>query len=144
MTPQGVSQLKTDEGCVLTSYPDPLSGDDPWTIGYGHTSSGIHEGMTVDQDQAEAWLASDITKAESGLGVALPWLGALADFRQDVLTNMAFNMGVQGVLNFHHMLAAMQAQDWPAAAAQMLSSKWATQVKGRANRLADVMERGYT
>lgn len=143
MTPQGIAQLKTDEGCVLTSYPDPLSGDDPWTIGYGHTSSGIHQGMTVDQDQAEGWLASDIAKAESGLAGAISWLGTLADFRQDVLTNMAFNMGVQSVLNFHHMLAAMQVQDWASASAEMLDSKWATQVGQRANRLATVMEKGY-
>lgn len=143
MTPQGIAQLKLDEGCVLTSYPDPLSGGDPWTIGYGHTSSGIHQGMTVDQAQADAWLTSDIAKAETGLANALSWFDSLADFRQDVLANMAFNMGVGGVLNFHHMLAAMEVQDWPKAAAEMLDSKWATQVGRRANRLADVMQNGY-
>jgi hypothetical protein len=37
------------------------------------------------------------------------------------------------------MLAAAQRGDWVEAAAQMLESLWATQVKGRALRLAQQM-----
>lgn len=144
MTPQGIAQLKEDEGCELTAYPDPVSKGDPWTCGVGHTGPDVHQGLTVDQAQADAWFSADVTKAETGLAAGLPWLSTLSDFRQDVLTNMAFNLGVHGVMNFHNMLAAMQVQDWPTASAEMLNSLWAKQVQGRAYRLADVMERGYT
>lgn len=29
--------IKEFEGCHLSAYPDPLSGGEPWTIGYGTT-----------------------------------------------------------------------------------------------------------
>ena len=58
------------------------------------------------------------------------------------LKNMAFNMGVAGLLEFRQMLAEVQTADWPGAAAEMLSSKWATQVGDRAHRLALQMTTG--
>lgn len=63
--------------------------------------------------------------------------------RGAVLLDMAYNMGVAGLMNFHHMLAAVQAGDWKTAAAEMLNSTWAKQVKNRAYRLAAVMENGH-
>ena len=52
------------EGCSLTAYPDPASGGDPWTIGYGHTGPEVYDGLTITQEQADAWLAVDKRKAQ--------------------------------------------------------------------------------
>ncbi len=32
--------VKRFEGCRLTAYPDPESGDEPWTIGWGSITHG--------------------------------------------------------------------------------------------------------
>lgn len=142
MTPQGLAMLKDDEGCELTAYPDPLSGGEPWTVGWGHTG-GVTPGFVITQGLADGLLAADVKRAEAGLHAALPWFVDLDAFRQDVLTNMAFNMGVAGLLTFGRMLTALHLKNWKDAAAEMLNSAWARQVKGRAYRLAAVMEHGY-
>jgi len=54
LTPTGLQLLKTWEGCILTAYPDPASGGDPWTIGYGHTGPEVSPGLTISQAQARA------------------------------------------------------------------------------------------
>lgn len=142
MTPQGRTMLMEDEGCELVAYPDPISHGAPWTAGYGHTGPEVHPGYTMTLTQAEGALDADIAKAESGLSKALPWLSGLDPVRTDVLVNMAFNMGVDGLLKFHNTLAAVQAGGWKAAAAGMLDSAWSRQVQGRAYRLAAIMQSG--
>lgn len=61
--------------------------------------------------------------------------------RQIVLVDMAF-MGYKKLLEFEKMFAALEKQDYKAAAQEMLNSEWAAQVKGRAIELAEAMERG--
>lgn len=85
MTPAGLAQLKNEEGLRLTAYPDPLSGGAPWTIGYGHTGPEVHQGLKWTKAQAEAALAADVAKAETGVEKALPWTSGLDPVRRDVL-----------------------------------------------------------
>lgn len=134
--------LRSDEGCALEAYPDPLSGGEPYTVGYGHTGPEVHPGMQITLDQAERYLDTDLTSASLGLRKALPWFEELDPVRQAVLLDMAFNLGVDGLLEFHHTLKAVRAGDWKAAAAGMTDSLWARQVKGRAYRLAEIMRTG--
>ena len=56
-------QIRAFEGCELEAYPDPVSGDEPWTIGVGHTGPGICKGVVWTQDQADNALAKDIESA---------------------------------------------------------------------------------
>ena len=56
----GVELIRSFEGCDLTAYRD--SGD-VWTIGYGHTPA--HEGQTITQNEAEDFLAQDLSYAAS-------------------------------------------------------------------------------
>jgi lysozyme len=37
--------IKRFEGCVLEAYPDPGTGNDPWTVGWGSTGPGIRKGV---------------------------------------------------------------------------------------------------
>ena len=55
--------VKSFEGCRLSAYPDPGTGGDPITIGYGHTGPGVTMGLTIPQSQADAWLQQDLEKA---------------------------------------------------------------------------------
>lgn len=137
-----IPDLKRDEGCKLHAYPDPLTRADPWTIGYGSTGPDIGPNTVWTQDEAEERLVKTIAEVCDDLTCELPWWRSLDDLRQDVLVNMSYNLGVAGLMRFHHMLAALDQGDYAEAAAQMLDSEWATQVKGRATRLAQQMKTG--
>jgi lysozyme len=64
------------------------------------------------------------------------------EVRQGVLIDMAFNLGVSGLLAFSNTLRYIKNGDYMQAATNMLLSKWAGQVKGRARELALQMESG--
>jgi lysozyme len=53
---EGIALIKKFEGCELTAYQCSAS---VWTIGYGHTS-GVEEGDTCTQDEAESFLQDDL------------------------------------------------------------------------------------
>ena len=126
------SQIKRDEDLRLKPYRDTTGH---LTIGYGRNLET--RGITLTE--AEAMLTTDINEHEAALRRALPWTDALSECRRAVLVNMAINMGLGGLLGFRKMLAALEAGDYVTAAAEMLDSTWATQVKGRAPRLAEQM-----
>jgi hypothetical protein len=53
---------------------------------------------------------------------------------------MAFNMGYARFAKFVRFWNAIHKQDWDEASEEMLASKWAVQVKGRATELARMMK----
>jgi lysozyme len=130
-----IEQLKRDEGLRLTAYKDSLG---KVTIGYGRCLET--EGIT--RDEAEFLLHNDVIAKSAELAAALPWTQQLDDARRAVLQNMSFNIGVHGVCEFRHMLAALQAGDYEKAADEMASSLWAKQVGARADRLEKQMRSG--
>lgn len=133
--------LKRDEGCRLTAYPDTLG---IYTIGYGHAH--VRPGTVWTQAEADEALAADIAKAEALLDAHIPWWRTLTDPRQDVLANLCFNMGfgdgIHGLSSFKHTLEAIRLSLYDSAAEGLLASKWAGQVHGRATRLAEQMRSG--
>jgi lysozyme len=68
-----------------------------------------------------------------------PWLDPV---RQAVLEDMAYNLGVNGLLKFRTMLTALGKWDYAGAVAGMKKSKWWTQVGPRSKRLAKMMLTG--
>lgn len=141
-TPFLAQDLRRDEGLRLGAYPDPLSGGEPWTIGYGHTGPEVGQGMVWTPVQAETALIADIASACGRLDEHASWWRDLDDVRQDVLANMVFNMGwrdpagAHGLATFHQTLAAIRAGRWQEAHDGLLASAWAHQVGARARRLA--------
>ena len=134
--------LKIDEGCRLHAYPDPLTGASPWTVGYGHTGLDVHPATVWTQGQAETALAADLDRHCGEMVRALPWVERLDPVRAAVLINMAFNLGVPGLLTFRSTLSAVRGGAYVRAANGMRASLWARQVHGRAERLAREMETG--
>jgi len=108
------------------------------TIGYGtNLDAGLPE------DEAFALLRMRLDKIGAELRKQLPWYGQLNASRQDVLRNMAYQMGIAGLLGFKNALAAMERQDWSTASAEMLDSKWArSDSPNRARELATIMRTG--
>ena len=139
-TPALQDDLLADEGLRELAYAD---AGGVWTIGVGHTGCEVREGLRWSREACLQALAADIARAEHGLDAHLPWWRALTAERQDVLANMAFNLGVEGLLAFRHTLEAVRAGDYALAAEHMLASEpWRSQVGVRAERLAAQMRTG--
>lgn len=136
-----IEQLKRDEGLRLTAYADT---EGIMTIGYGHNLQSHGQGsiQTCTHEQAEAWLQEDAATACAQLSKHLPWTDSLDDARRGVLQNMAFNLGIAGLLSFHRTLTMISMDNFTGAAEAMLESKWAHQVGARALRLSEQMRTG--
>ena len=144
-----VASCKRHEGGpVLAAYADPdspqavakreghagwerLSGA-PWTLGYGRTTD-VHQGSTCTLAQANAWVVSDCTLAVNQLANNLPWSINLCPARFDVLAEMAFNMGIAGLLKFHRALTYIQDGKYGVACDDLqYHTEWPKQVGHRA------------
>ena len=126
--------LIADEGLRLKPYTDSTGN---LTIGVGRNLNA--EGISVQE--ALYLLNNDIQRVETELAPVQNF-STLSQPRQNVIIEMAFNMGFEGVMGFQEMWQAIQAQDWNGAANAMLDSLWAKQVGQRAVRLATSMRTG--
>lgn len=135
--PNLIASVKLGEGLRLRSYPDPLTGAAPWTIGYGHTGADIGPRMSCTEAHAENWLQDDLCNAMAGLDLQESWWRSLPLDGQRVMAELTFNMGLAHLKGFHRFLVDMQAGKYSEAGAELLNSLWATQVKSRAERLHD-------
>jgi len=107
--------------------------------------------MLWTEEQAEAALREEVGVCLAALAVRCPEFVSLAEMgqlpRAEVLLNMAFNLGVDGLLNFKKTLALLNAAirgdgSYARVASGMLSSRWARQVGRRADELARQMRTG--
>lgn len=126
----------------LTAYPDPLSGGAPFTIGYGHTGREVHPGLVWTPTQCQTALRTDVAAVTTGLTTAISWIGKVDDVREDVLVDMAFNLGIHGLLEFDTFLLLVKEGSYSHAALDMMGTAWAHQVGHRADRLSQQMAKG--
>ena len=111
----------------------------------GHPTIGVGRALDthgISRDEAMMLLHNDMVGTTDQLHENLPWLAHLDDVRQRVIAEMAFQLGMAGLLGFHAMLTALEREEYASAAEQMLQSKWAGQVPNRAKRLAERMRTG--
>lgn len=127
--------LKRHEGLRLKPYRC-TSGK--ITIGYGRNLED--RGITVEE--AEALLYNDLAQLEQELFERIPFFHTLDPVRQAVLIDMAYNLGIQGLCGFRKTMRYLELGEWEDAAREMLDSKWARQVKGRAKELAEIIRTG--
>lgn len=130
-----VRQLRLHEGEKLRPYRCTAG---KLTIGVGRNL----EDRGITREESAMLLANDIRAVDAGLVRALPWVARLDDVRQRVLVDMAFNLGLQGLLEFKRTLKAVEEGRYQQAAGMMLESRWASQVGARAERLARMMLTG--
>lgn len=111
------------------------------TIGVGRLIDK-RKGGGITHEEAMYLLDNDIHKYMSELYAAQPDVQTLDEVRQEVLINMAFNLGMSNLNEFKKMWAAIKLDDFSTAADEMLDSKWARQVGRRAVELSSVMRTG--
>lgn len=134
-----IRQLRADEGERAKVYQDSLG---LWTIGVGRLVDPAKKGGGLRPDEIAYLLNNDVDDRIDQLTRKLPWFQNLDDARKGVLLNMAFQLGVEGLLGFANTLQLVMEGKYENAAHGMLQSKWAQQTPNRAKRLAEQMRTG--
>ncbi|MCL1126091.1 glycoside hydrolase family protein [Shewanella surugensis] len=96
----------------------------------------------ITTEEALYLLDNDIEAVESQITNNIHFIREVDDIRKVVLCDMAFNLGMAGLLKFKNMLQAVASENYSVAADEMLHSKWAQQVGQRAIDLANMMRHG--
>ena len=115
------------EGCAkkrpdgtIEAYPDPGSGGDPWTIGWGSTGPDIKKGTVWTQKQCDDRFSEHLgefaRKVEGLLGGA-----PTTQAQFDAMVSFAYNVG-PGNLASSTLLKKHKAKDYAGAAAEF--AKW--------------------
>jgi lysozyme len=106
------------------------------TIGVGRNL----EDVGISEAEARILLEHDIKTVQQQVSQALPWSDTLPEPQRIVLLNMAFNLGIGGLLKFKRMLAALQAGEIEQTIVEMRDSRWARQVGQRADDLIQLLQ----
>lgn len=128
-------RLIREEGSKRNLYQDTVQ---KWTIGVGHNLSD----KPISQRAVDVIFEDDIFDCIQGLDRELPWWNELDDVRQNVLLEMVFNLGINGLLAWKNTLNAIKNADYLVAADKMRNSKAASQTGKRYLELAQMMETG--
>ena len=137
-------QIQAHEGMRLTAYLDSVG---VLTVGVAHNCAVEPvEGVTavgdkISEETSGELFADDLMAIAASLIEQEPLFLQQTQPRRNALLDMAFNLGVKGIGGFQKMWCAIEKADYDAAAAEMLDSKWATQVGNRAVELADMMRK---
>lgn len=130
-----VKQLRIDEGVRKFVYTCTAGKQ---TIGVGRNL----EDVGLSDDEIDYLLQNDIKRVCADLDRSIPWWRQMTDRRQQAVANLAFNLGITGLMTFKRTLACMRSGDYARAAENVLKSKYATQVGKRAQRVAQMIREG--
>ena len=130
-------QLSIDEGRRNKLYKDTATPP-KLTIGVGRNI----EDRGLREDEIDLMLANDIKEAEATARTLVRNFDQLDDVRQEVVVNMAFNLGMPRLSGFKRFIAALWEQNYSLAAAEMQDSSWYRQVGQRGTRLVYAMKHG--
>ncbi len=110
----GLTLTKGFEGLSLSAYADQGG---VWTIGYGHTGPGVHAGLIITQEQADAFLESDVAAAVTAVNRLVT--SAINQNQFDALVDFAFNLGI-AALSQSTLLRDVNTGNFAAAGPQFL------------------------
>lgn len=96
----------------------------------------------ITKNAAFYLLRNDIKRVEKECRQHIPFWKTLDDERQYALLDMVFCQGLQGVLKYKKMLAAMGVGNWTEASQECLNSLWHSQAKNRCERIANTIKTG--
>ena len=134
------------EGIRLTVYDDATGKPiQPGSEVKGNPTIGIGTLLCspggITREEADLLCRNRIAKAYAAVDALNIGL-AQGDARYEVLAEMAYQMGGNGLAQFTSTLQAVREKRWDDAASGMLNSLWARQTPSRAQALAQVMRKG--
>jgi lysozyme len=122
------AELRVDEGCKCYPYTDSRGF---LSIGIGRNLTGVG----LRSDEIDYLFGRDVGVCCATLDAKVPWWRGLPPAQQRVMINLTFNMGWEKFSQFPKFLAAMRAQSWMIAAAELADSLWYRQVGTRGPRM---------
>lgn len=126
-----LKSIKGHEGFVGHVYKDSKGID---TLGYGTK-------MPLSKEEALLLLKHRLLKNVKELQDAKPYIIEFPHTIQNVFYEMAYQMGVEGLLKFHKTWGYLQEWDFKSASEEMLDSKWAREDSpSRAKKLSDIIK----
>jgi len=118
-----IAKLVEHEGMKQSAYKDSLGF---WTIGIG-TLIDEKKGGKLTTDECFYLCRNRINIARKELS-KYKWFCQQDKVRQDALIELAFNLGVDGLLGFKKMISSLEVNSYSSASKELKDSKWATQV----------------
>lgn len=98
--------------------------------------------LGINKEQAFFLLRHDVDKVCKQLDEKLPWWKDLDGERQFVMIDLCFNLGIHKLLGFKNTLLYIAQGNYEKAADNLLLSRYAQQVKKRAQRNANCLRNG--
>jgi len=132
-----VAQLKRHEGVKSHAYKCTAN---MITVGVGRNIDE-NGGIGLSDDEIDYLLENDIKRCKQEL-ISLSWFTDLDSVRQDALVNLCFNLGLTRLMGFKNAMAAMAEGDYERAADEFYDSRWAKQVKSRADEVCEMVRTG--
>lgn len=128
-----IESIKHHEGFRGEVYKDTLGFD---TVGYGTK-------MPLSKEEAEMILESRLKAKIKELETKEPFVNKLPLDKQEILAEMSYQLGVNGVLKFRKMWKALKEFDYETASKEGLDSLWAKQTPNRAKELMSRLKKSH-
>ena len=137
------NRVRIHEGIRTSMYLDSLGKA---TIGIGHLikpheRERYAEGVEISMDEVEELFEMDLNRAAAGAeSLIKECIGHdLPPHIEEVILEMVYQLGTQGVRNFKKFWKALRIKDWKTAASEMKDSRWHKQTTKRCESLAEIV-----
>jgi lysozyme len=114
----GVELIKEFESCHLKAYPDPKTGREPITIGWGSTKdfdgSAFKLGRVITQKYADALFDFDLKNRFLPQLIKIPYWEEMNDNQRGALLCFAYNLGgdFYGSSDFNTITRVLKNKEW--------------------------------
>ncbi len=122
-----IALIQEFEGCQATcrsddlihAYPDPGSGGDPWTIGWGSTTyadgRAVGPGDAISRQEADQLLISSLQQRYwNPISATIPYWQEMNDAMRSALCSFAYNLGAgfYGAEGFNTISRCLRDRHW--------------------------------
>lgn len=123
-----IENIKAHEGFSTRIYKDSVGKA---TVGYGFLVSALSpdelklnggKAEPMSKEVAEKILNLKVAKLQKRVFQCLPWLESKPQNVQDTLIEMAYQLGLAGLMGFRHTLGCIEAGDYAQAAKNLRAS----------------------
>lgn len=115
----GVELIQAFEGLRLEAYPDPRTGGEPITIGWGSTrrqdGSPFYLGDRITRQEADDLLLTQLEQDYLPPLTQIPGWSGMSVNQQGAILSFAYNLGAHfyGAKGFETISRVLTQQDWP-------------------------------
>jgi lysozyme len=148
-----IDSIKKHEGFNKYPYIDPIIAAYPELVGISKEEMDLIKkyfdklrvtfgiGFTfITMSEADMVLQNRINTIKLELQNKLDYFDTLPKEIQDILVEMAYQLGVNGLLKFKKTLKLLKQRKYKEASIEMLKSKWAEQTPTRAKELSKIVK----